>query len=649
MKLHLLSVRLFNFKSYYGKHEWVLPVEPGLYYITGKNRFNPRLGSNGIGKSTLTDAINWVLYGKTSRGLRAGDVISWGKSSCTATLTLQIGEIEYKVTRTQNPNGIFIDRNPATQDEVDKLIRLNQGALNNSMLLPQFGESFLDLSPSAKLVMFSKVMDLDYWLERSKAADNKVVQLAGEINSLINKGAHAKGSIERLRAAIVDLKVNSEKFDDDIKTEIKEQEWAIKHLSHLLKQQQTRSDELELVAQDTKKKREEVKLQYEGINKFLSIEERKVTELRTLIKSNNNRLFELESEFLNMGDLMIEKICPTCLQEVDKGHGEKHQSIITKKVDKLKAESTEYKNQLIKIQAVIDKGTDKYNECRRKYNNIDQHCNDLAGKIYELRNSISNAQNDIYNRNKIIEKLSNKTNPFEELIAANIAERKDLKKRIAKLNEEIYDLKMQHEANVYWIKGFKRVRLFVIEEALISLEVEVNNLLVTLGLVDWKITFDIERENKSGGVTKGFVVLIHSPRHKQPVRFESFSGGEVQRLRLAGDLGLSNLIMEQAGFENMVEIIDEPSEHLSAEGIEDFIVTIAGRAEDTGRQIWLIDHCSMDSTLFSGMLHCTMNKEGKAKFRYAGSSENNGGVLMRENENDRVDSRTGRQPSTVLG
>jgi DNA repair exonuclease SbcCD ATPase subunit len=340
-----------------------------------------------------------------------------------------------------------------------------------------------------------------------------------------------------------------------------------------------------------------------------------VPELQANIRSNERRREELDQELLAIEELKG-KVCPTCQQKVDRSHSKKHQLIVVAKTDKLDAEIGVWEKDLKKLKVSIGKATETYDNERSSNSRIERNHSDLLANCNTIRNDAANCNRDILSRGKSIEALQQKENPFREMISSNIAERKVLRKRIKKLQIEIDTLKTLHEATAYWVKGFKRVRLFVVEEALSALEIEVNNLLVTLGLIDWKITFDIERENKSGGVTKGFTVLIHSPKHDKPVRFESFSGGEVQRLRLAGDLGLSNLIMEQAGFENMVEIIDEPSEHLSTEGIDDLIETIAQRAEDTGKQVWLIEHHSLASNLFKGILSVSMNKKGHAALSY---------------------------------
>ncbi len=151
--------------------------------------------------------------------------------------------------------------------------------------------------------------------------------------------------------------------------------------------------------------------------------------------------------------------------------------------------------------------------------------------------------------------------------------------------------------------------MHIIEETLRTLEVEVNNNLASLGLGDWKIEFDIERENKSGSITRGFSTFIHGSNNEM-IKYESLSGGEGQRARLAGCFGLSNLIMERAGLSNKIEFYDEISQHMSGEGIEDMLNTLRDRAENSDRQIWIVDHHALDYGDFKGSVEIIKDENG---------------------------------------
>jgi DNA repair exonuclease SbcCD ATPase subunit len=289
---------------------------------------------------------------------------------------------------------------------------------------------------------------------------------------------------------------------------------------------------------------------------------------------------------------------------------------LNKKCDELVYKNHELNQKTDKLERKRTALRKDLNDCLSILRSVEGDYNSAQNDVNACDRSIMLCVTDIERCEDELAKLRKKENPFTTLIGTAKRYSKELKQDIEALLEQLNKLKVEQEAYAYWVVGFKRVRLFVLEEALHSLEVEVNNLLISLGLVDWKITLDVERENKTGGVTKGFTVFIHSPKFDKPVKYEAWSGGEVQRLRLAGDLGLANLIMEQAGFINYIEIIDEPSAHMSREGIEDMIETIHQRAHDTGRQIWLVDHHTTSFTGFSGVLTAVMDQKGKARLEY---------------------------------
>ena len=143
-----------------------------------------------------------------------------------------------------------------------------------------------------------------------------------------------------------------------------------------------------------------------------------------------------------------------------------------------------------------------------------------------------------------------------------------------------------------------------------QLEVQVNAALMQLGLLDWSMTFAIDSENKSGGTRRGFSVLVNAPHSDGPVPWEAWSGGESQRLRLAGQLGLSSLIMEFSGASCNLEVYDEPSTWLSSKGITDLLDTLSSRAQSLGKSIWVVDHRSLEYGGFTKVLKVVKTVQG---------------------------------------
>jgi DNA repair exonuclease SbcCD ATPase subunit len=495
----ITKVELEDFKSFRGKHSFEFPTKPGLYGITGKNLVYPRLGANDAGKTTLLEAIFWCFYGSTTRGLKAGDVINWDAKSCSVTVHALIGNNDITVTRTQSPNSLRLNNQPVDQETLQKTLRIGPQAFMYAVMIPQFGDAFFDLSPGDKLTLFSQIMELDYWLDKSEEAAKLAKELLEAKITAEREIARHKGQLETIDGDIEALKVKNKTFGEAEGQRIK-----------ILKQEAATAKEYLANTTDS-------------------------------IAFTQKALKNLEVKLANAE--RGAKKCPTCGQPV---------------ADK-------------ELNAFLNNQSDFERQLRKLEREKDNMLGEL--KRYDF---------------------SPRQNPYAEQITQKKAALELAKNKIAHLEHEIKTIDEDHTAVSYWVGGFKRVRLFIVEETLRQLELEINNSLTALGLVNWHIELDVERENKSGGITKGFTVLVHAPGAPGPVKWEAFGGGATQRLRLAGDLGLANLIMERAGLRSTMEFFDEPSRHLSQEGMFDLAETLNQRALDQGKRSFLIEHNLLD-------------------------------------------------------
>lgn len=573
---NILGIEIDNFRSYVGSHKFDFPRAAGLYSVTGQNLVNPRLGANGIGKSTLLDAIYWCLYGRTTRGLRGGEVLSYGKKSCVVSVFLLVGKVRIQIDRGQSPNGLDITEDgktrPVDQEAVNKALRMSPEAFLHAVMLPQFGESFFDLTPTAKLALFSQIMGLDYWLEKSKLASLLASDIDASIADITNQVSRLKGQLEANEADIKHLTDKKGSFS-------KSQAQIISALEQDLKQQRALGAKLATSIGDLKNV-------LKGAERRLAVFEQPI-ENSSVLKT---KLSAAKRSFANLNG--VGAVCPTCLQKMDSSHLKSAKAPLEVSISALE----------VRLAKVIAQEQDFVSLTRNK-DDFDREFAKTKGAL----EAHTSKETDLRSR---IEREKTQVNPFTKILDEKRQLIKAVTSKMVDLEREKGVLQKEHASISYWVAGFKRVRLFLIEETLHQLEVEVNNNLASLGLQDWLVTFDVERENKSGGLTKGFVVFVHSPDHKEPVRLEAWSGGETQRLRLAGDLGLANLIMERAGLRNTIEFFDEPSRHLSQEGLIDLAETLAQRAESDGKRIFLVDHNAIDFGGFQDTITIVKDKDG---------------------------------------
>jgi len=565
------SIILDNFRSYVGIHEFKFPQTVGLYYFTGKNLSEPALGANGSGKSTFLDAITWCLYGLTTRKLKANEVLSWGNDiGCSVTLELTVGQQELQVKRTQKPNSLLLNDKPVDQTELETHIRLNFESFLYSVINAQFGQSFFSLTPSAKLTLFSDIMGLDFWLQKSETAGYKVDGLNYQIEDVEKSIAKSRNYINAYEDDLRHYRASADTFDNNREVKIKT---AAKELSRVVDKAISLDEKL-------------TDIKHENLSNLKKLEGLRDEYLSSTQKTSQERSVCLgkikvhEERFAEFNKLQSD--CPVCLQIVDKQHLSTLKHDLNLILENLKdtifqidEDHSMCMKLLVKTNNKINSLTDEINEIRDKEAELKL----LNTKICHLEIEIA--------------ELTKEINPWLDYILSKNHQLKQVKDLINIDSKLLQTYQAKLAAAQFWVKGFKRVRLFIIEQAFRTLEIEINNSLAQLGMIDWQISFDVERENKSRGITKGFVVFIKSPTNTEPVRWENWSGGETQRLQLAGDLGLSNLIMHQHGLDNTIEIFDEPSTHLSPEGMLDLVNMLYERAISENKCIWIVDHTTI--------------------------------------------------------
>jgi len=612
----ITKMEIVDFKSFMGEHEFDFPETPGLYLIEGENLTETRLGANGVGKTSLLDASHWCMYGTTPGGLKAGEVINWwGATSCMVRTYLKLPNAQPIITRTQSPNSLTIydpefddEPKPATQEQINALVRMSSDAFLNSIMIPHGEDMFFDLKPTAKLKLFSDIMDLEYWNTRSELAKKETSLLEGVIDEITQNLSRMKGSRKSLKDQIVKLEEEARAFDHDKKRSIS------KLKEDIVRAKKTgRKDDDKLVGLER-----EIDA-IEGAVTSIRLDKTKVTEATQAMQarrtdaSTEARVFENDIKHLKDELEPLTRLkgnCPLCKQSIDKAHLDRHRKRISNKIEGKK------KDQFGEMVLVNNLDT-KIGKERRVLAQLSSEAEDYHIQSKAIQKQITSIESAVQVAREKVNQLEirldgerSRSNPYKNTIENNKNEIVSINEEINEDQSELTECESERELTSFWIQGFKKVRLYLIEETLQQLEIEVNNNLVQLGLVDWRIEFDIERENKTGGITTGFSVMIWPPNKSEAVRWEAWSGGEKQRLRVAGTLGFAHLILDRSGLTSGIEFFDEFSKHLSPEGIDDILETLHQRAISERKKIWIVDHQSVTFGGFAGILNIVKDENG---------------------------------------
>ena len=589
-----IEVQSFNLKS----------LAIGIHFICGDNQVDKQLGANGSGKSTLINALCWGLYGKTSNGLKSSDIRPWHvKGIPTVSIVARFDGKRQQITRIA-PNKLELNGKEVGQEEIDRLLHMSFAVFKQTILFGQQEALFFDLPNKTKLELLSDVLELDRWEIRSQKAAERTRELEKRVNALTMMLDTLGNSHNRVRE-LIEIALNASS------------QWEAEQAKRL---QITKEDKQKLTTELGK-----ISIKLATTTRIAKVTAERLGEAQANMIIAKNNLDEIEKLNTKVGeqDRLLKKqmdelecelqeiqgvrICPTCKQPitikdltVHKRHMQLKIENLQDTIKNLKWPSSQtiakYKQDLITAKSGTITHQAQTDSHRREMEQHSRKLVEVTTRLDILKKQTTEKQIEINPHATQLEKLREQSRVLrtEQKIAT---EDRDKANRRAIRSK-------------YWIKGFKDVRLFIINDVLQELEMVTNTLLQDMGLIHWQVHYAVERETLTGSIQTGMVVSILSPRNKKPVKWESWSGGEGQRLRLAGALALSEVLLGHAAISTDLEILDEPTKHLSDEGVRDMCEMLATRAEQLERRILYIDHQAIDNSLFVSTITVVKTTKG---------------------------------------
>lgn len=569
--------------------------EPGLYLLKGEN---------GAGKSSLFDMVHWILFDETSRGLKAGAVRSWGSDkSCFGTLEVD-GK---KVERSWSPKFLRVDGTDVAQEEFEKQLGISSKTALHSFHFSQFEDFFVDLKPMPRMEIYSEVLGLDLWERKADDASKLAKNITLEIQQL--EIDHARFEERAKTLASVDLSKEIKEWKRNQATQTKEieteQAEAIRLKADLAKKEDKAKAEwrkADLAVVKSGKVLQDVKERTAKVNKEQS-------QASTDLSSAISEMGKLEKKVVAF-DNLAEDECPTCGQPVPLSHRKQHRVHLAFEVTKAKAKVDALNKALLEVKKKARAIEQEIKEADEQKELADQALSKVVLEAKRISYDLESVDKRLRQFKAELKEITAETNPFAKKQEESEAQALTAKKKAAVIKAEALDLRNTEAALTFWQKGFKDIRFQVMRDSLVQLNAEVNESLHDLGLVGWEMRFEVEQETKRGSVKRGFLCSVFSPESAgEGVPWESWSGGESQRLRTAAQLGIANLIAAYTGVSMGVEFWDEPSTWLNAEGIKALLGVLQDRAHRYQRAIFLADHRSLDFP-FDGGIEVVKTKKG---------------------------------------
>lgn len=513
------------------------------------------IGSNGAGKSTILDALTFVLYGKSFRKINKAQLINTvNEKNCFVSIEFDINSTEWKVERGIKPNIFKIYRNNEPLDQsasaIDQqkwleqnVLKMNYKSFTQIVIL---GSStfvpFMQLPSSSRREVVEDLLDIKIFSSMNDLIKSKIRLIRDDVRTLDLKKDAIKDKVKMQKSFIDKLEKEGKDLIGGKKEEIEslQQEVRDSFLSG------SKLEDQLLV------KQEELKV-FEGANKrlreFGNIKGKMSQKINTLIK---------EHKFFSDN-----RVCPTCNQDIEEDFRVNRIRDSQDKASELQQGYKELQQAIKKEELRESSFTQLTGEVTKLLNGITQNNTHITGcqkQVKRLESEIQTITNQFENRNSEQSRLNELRDNLEETYS-NLATRKE---------------DISYHDFLYTLLKDGGVKSKIIKKYLPLINQQVNKY---LQLMDFYINFKLDEE---------FSETVESPIHED-FSYASFSEGEKMRI----DLSLLFTWREIARVKNSVNtnllIMDEVFDSsLDGFGTDEFLKIIRYIISDAN--IFVISH-----------------------------------------------------------
>ena len=515
------------------------------------------IGTNGAGKSTMLDALTFVLFNKPFRKINKGQLINTvNERDSLVEIEFSVNSRDYFVRRGIKPNifDIEVNGNPLHKQADD---RTNQKILEETILKVNY-KSFTQIVilGSSTFVPF---MQLTGSNRREVIEDLLDIRIFSAMNNLIRENMR----MQRDKIKSLDLK------KDNFKDKISMQENFIKELEDQgksnIKSSKGKIVTLSLESDTHMQKNSSIEL---DISKLIT-EQEKVTGASEKLKKLNNLKGKITQKVATITKehkfFTDNTVCPTCSQNIEEEFRVNRITDVQDTAKELKKGFTDLE-ETIKLESERERHfTQLSKEITKLNHDISQNNTRISlnqRQIRDLEDEVQRITEQFENRNTEHEKLAE----FKE----------NLQKTIEDLAERKEDI--NHYDFAYSLLRDDGVKTKIIKKYLPLINRQVNRF---LQLMDFYINFTLDEE---------FNETVKSPIHED-FSYSSFSEGEKMRI----DLALLFTWREVARVKNSVNtnllIMDEVFDSsLDGVGTDEFLKIICFIIKDAN--IFVISHKS---------------------------------------------------------
>lgn len=457
-QINILKISIKNFLSI-GNTPVIVDIKPGLHVITGINK-DKEDRRNGVGKSTIADAIYFAIFGETLRELKKDFIVNnINKKTCEVILDAEIVSPTKKDTvqiiRTLDPSKcyLYINGEDKTRDSISN---------TNSFIMNIF-DCTSEVFQNCVIMTLNNTVP---FMAKKKQDKRKFIEEIFNLSVFGNMLTETKEDTNNNKR---NFDLLSAKHDENIKhlesqkkqhilfveeRKKKQEKYLSRHETNSKEIQEINKNLKDFVLPDTDKIKKEIEDQELNLNKV----ENKIKDLRHVISEKSTLISQCNKRIESVGT--DKDVCPTCLrtiQDNDRNHIKNEKQKIKKEISTFEDEISKLKTeekQFITLQNSLDSKIQKLRENVSDYKHKLKEKENLQERLEQLNKWQSELQQDLKDLENSQDKIDSNVTSIEDNI-------KDLSSKIENIRALLKRLDI-----VKFILSEEGIKSFIVKKIL---------------------------------------------------------------------------------------------------------------------------------------------------------------------------------------
>jgi DNA repair exonuclease SbcCD ATPase subunit len=295
----------------------------GLTLILGENRdvvgSDQTVSRNGVGKSSILNAISFALYGEALAAIRRDNLVNKiNGRACEVSLTFSKNGTEYRIERGRKPaylrffkNGCVVSSDESvtdatrgemskTQEEIQRVVGFSYEVFREIVGLNTYSQPLLSLPAKDQRAILEEILEIAILGKRADILREMIRREETALKELDMKISAGRSANDRIYSAISQIKIQAQRWEEE----------RIKNISSL-------KETLALLRE----------IDYEAEqSKYAAIRERKAAQaaleaaegaLRAAKREHSRLQSDLEKVLYQINKIES-SVCPTCGQSLKK-------------------------------------------------------------------------------------------------------------------------------------------------------------------------------------------------------------------------------------------------------------------------------------------------------------------------------------------